>query len=310
MKDIIKITFSDFWIGFDPNDNYFINLLRKKFNVELSDNRDYLIYSVFSNNHLKYNCVKILFTGENVKPNYLECDFSISFDYKMYHGRNIRYPLFNCYDDISKLLEKKDPQKILEGKSKFCNMVVSNGNAKERIDFFHILNKFKKVDSGGRFLNNIGSPIENKREFLRDYKFTLAFENASALGYTTEKIFEPMLENSVPIYWGNPNIETDFNKASFINVLDFKSFEEAVEYILFIDNNDDEYYKILSQPWLPENKLNSYHLEENLINFLREIFEKHEHSYIKGNVKKILRSILIMKDKVKYNFFNEAKLNT
>ena len=38
---------------------------------------------------------------------------------------------------------------------------------------------------------------------------TIAFENSSFPGYTTEKIFEPMLEGSIPIYWGNPRVDED-----------------------------------------------------------------------------------------------------
>ena len=43
----IKINFTDFWGGFDKTDNYFYNLLKQNFNIEISDNPDFLFYSVF-----------------------------------------------------------------------------------------------------------------------------------------------------------------------------------------------------------------------------------------------------------------------
>ena len=62
------------------------------------------------------------------------------------------------------------------------------------MNFFQRLSRRKRVDSGGRAFNNIGGPIPAgspaKLDFLRAYKFNLAFENASLPGYTTEKIVE------------------------------------------------------------------------------------------------------------------------
>ena len=43
MKNKIKINFSDFWGGFDKTNNYFYNLLKEEFDVEISNNPDYLL---------------------------------------------------------------------------------------------------------------------------------------------------------------------------------------------------------------------------------------------------------------------------
>ena len=77
-------------------------------------------------------------------------------------------------------------------------MLVSNPNSKERINFFNALSKVKKVDSGGRYLNNIGYVVEDKMALIKDYKFVFAFENSSFPGYTTEKILEPLIANCIP----------------------------------------------------------------------------------------------------------------
>lgn len=55
-----------------------------------------------------------------------------------------------------------EPERLLE--RKFCSFVVSNGfNCdKEREIFFKLLNTYKKIDSGGRFLNNIGYRVYDK----------------------------------------------------------------------------------------------------------------------------------------------------
>ena len=48
MKKTIKINFKFFWPGFDPEDNFFTYFLRKKYHVIISDNPDYLFYSVYN----------------------------------------------------------------------------------------------------------------------------------------------------------------------------------------------------------------------------------------------------------------------
>ena len=76
------------------------------------------------------------------------------------------------------------------GDKKFCNFVYSNsGNCDPiREAFFHQLCKYKKVDSGGKYLNNIGKAVGDKLQFIKDYKFTIAFENSSCSGLYYRKI--------------------------------------------------------------------------------------------------------------------------
>lgn len=307
-KSKIKLAFVDFWGGFIPDNNYFFNLLSKHFNIELSKNPDFLIYSCFGGKHAHYNCTKIFYTGENVRPNYWETDFSISFDYPSNNGRNIRYPLYNLYGDLAVLLKLKDSSSIQLEKNKFCNMVVSNPKGKERLTFFKLLNQYKQVDSGGKVFNNVGGLVPNKREFIRSYKFTLAFENSSHPGYTTEKILEPMFENSIPIYWGNPKVFTDFNTKSFVNVHEFGSLKEAVEYVAFLDQNDDAYLSMLKEPWLPNNTLTQYCSEIELIKFFEKVFN-HKYSKVIGVLKNVVTSYNEIAFKAKYRINKKGKWN-
>lgn len=264
MKPKLKIQFTDFWPDFNREENLFINLLKNDYEVELSDKPDILFYSVYDFNFINYNCPKIYYTAENTRPNFRECDFAISFDYDPYKGRNLRMPLYRWRGDLKNLCLEKNPETIASQKSKFACMVVSNGACKERNRFFELLSQYKKVDSGGRYLNNIGGPVADKIAFIKDYKFVLSFENSSYPGYTTEKIVEPMIVNSLPVYWGNPEIQRDFNPASFINVHDYPSFEEAVEAIVRIDKDDELYKTYLKAPYFKENKF-PQELEFNII---------------------------------------------
>ena len=275
MKKKIKIDFSDWWGGFDKTNNYFYNLLKEEFDVEISNNTDYLFFSLFGQNHRRYNCKKIFYTGENIAPPLDYCDYSFSFDY-LEDSRNYRLPHYLLYDGYYELaLENKIDESLV--KRKFCNFVVSNGDCHQRNNFFTKLSKYKKIDSGGRFANNIGYAVTDKRKFQSEYKFSIAFENNAYRpqhsGYSTEKIMEPMTVNSIPLYWGNPDIGREFNTESFINFYDFHSEDDMIDYIIELDKDDSRYLKMLNKPWFEEYNVPDNNKIENIKSFLYKIFE-------------------------------------
>ena len=277
----LKINFSDFWSGFDKLNNPFFNLLKEDFDVTISENPDILFFSVFDENgcyfnnkrgvkHRDYNCKKIFYSGEPVHPNYNECDYSMSYDW-IERDNHFRLPLYVIWGDSYYQLENKN---IIDDSCNryFCNFVVSNPLCSFRNDFFLKLSKYKKVDSGGRFLNNIGNEgVIDKLDFQKKYKFSLAFENVEYLGYTSEKLTNAMLANTIPIYWGNPLVHEDFNTNSFINYYDFKNENEMIEYIIYLDNNNEEYLKKFKEPWLIGDKIKNSYSKESIKGFLKKI---------------------------------------
>ncbi|HEU5365782.1 MAG TPA: glycosyltransferase family 10, partial [Hanamia sp.] len=269
-RETLKINFSSKWQEFENHHNQFTDILSQRYDVVISDDPDFYFFTHSFYNHeikdyLNYKCHRVFFGYENVRADWKVCDYVLDSDFYNNNPRHKRYPLWARHD-LKKLIVPKDLEEF-KSKKKFCCIVVSNPNAKERIDFFHKLSAYKKVDSGGRYLNNIGYAVPNKQEFIKDYKFVISFENSSYAGYATEKIVEPMLVNSIPIYWGDPAIKRDFNTKSFININDFKSYDEAIEYIIQLDANYEKYLEVASQPWLNDNKIKEEFLEESLLNF-------------------------------------------
>jgi hypothetical protein len=271
----IKIFFTDLW----PNakkENYFLNFLQKHFNVVIDADPDYLFYSVYGNEHLKFkNCIKIFYTGENMFPDFNFCDYALGFHFLNFEDRYLRFPLYVIYPGFENLRHHQIPAEASLLNRKFCNFIYSNSsNADPRRElFFNELGKYKKVDSGGKHLNNIGYNVPDKMQFIRDYKFTIAFENSSVKGYTTEKILEPMLVQSVPLYWGNPLVNLDFNEASFVNIMAFDSYEKATEEIIRLDNNNDEYLAKCGNPRLHVTPGES-DWEQRLLQFFLAIFSQ------------------------------------
>lgn len=137
------------------------------------------------------------------------------------------------------------------------------------------------MNSGGRYLNNIGGPIENKLEFQQKHKFVIAFENTSTPGYTTEKIVGAFAAGAVPIYWGNPEIIKEFNSGSFINCHEYglteKGEPEAIDKIIDevkrIDKDKMLYIKMLETAAFTENN-NIEKQQQRFETFLFNIFDQ------------------------------------
>lgn len=65
----------------------------------------------------------------------------------------------------------------------------------------------------------------------KDYKFVIAFENGVVDGYVTEKILNAFYSGAIPVYYGSKNINELFNPKAFINVSDFKTFDDCIDYM-------------------------------------------------------------------------------
>ena len=278
MKEI-KINFTDFWKGFIPEESFIYRFLSQYYKVTLSPCPDYLFYSCGGYRHLDYpDSIRIFYTGENIVPDFNICDYGIGFHHLKFEDRFVRFPLFlthkNCWEELNRLEQPKQITSELTQR-KFCNFVYSNGQKSDplREYFFHELSKYKKVDSGGRYLNNIGGPVEDKLEFLRQYKFTISFENCSMSGYATEKIIDPMRVNSLPVYYGDPHIYTDFNTDSFIWLKDRESVDKAIGEIIRLDRDDETYLNRLSQPWFSHSSIQEFYADQ-LHRFFRQIMEQ------------------------------------
>lgn len=85
--------------------------------------------------------------------------------------------------------------------------------------------------------------VENKIETMQNYKFCICYENAKDInGWITEKIFDCFFAGIVPIYLGAPNIEKYIPKDCFINMNNFKTYEDFYGYLNNMDKNIYEKY--------------------------------------------------------------------
>lgn len=279
----IRIAFKDYWADFPQKreDYLILRILRKHYEVEISDDPDYVFFSAMGNTHWSVpdRCVKIFHTGENLAPDFNACDYAIGFEWMEYGDRYIRFPLYLFYDRalLDRMLHKHE---LPEGwdlsmeKPAFCSFVVSNPDNPARNEAYRILSGYKKVDSGGRYLNNVGGPVDDKLAFDKGHKFSLCYENGSHPGYTTEKLVEALAARTVPLYWGDPEVSRIFNPSSFVDLTGYSSLEEALPLIEELDRNDSRYLQMLREPAL---RADAPSLEEEyarLEAWLLQIFEQ------------------------------------
>lgn len=301
----LKIYYVDFWKGFSMEDFLFTKILEKQYSVIFDQKEpDFLFCSTFGNQYLKYQCPRILFVGEPFTPDFNLYDYAIGFDHIQFADRYLRYPLY-LFDTekMDKALHKHEMTKEeLLGKKGFCNFVVSSGGGKGDIreKVFDELCQYKKVDSGGRYRNNLPDhqPVADKYEFQKNYKFSLAMENSNISGYTTEKIIDAWAAGTIPIYWGNPDIVKEFNPQSFIQITDDGGWLEQVK---AIDQSDSLFGEMCREPiYLSGQEIPLEVLEKFLLNI---VGKNKEEQTVRGSTKSLWGKMY------EYRILQAARLN-
>jgi len=98
------------------------------------------------------------------------------------------------------------------------------------------LHKFVKPKS---YTSSKGKSSLDKLELLSRYKYTLAIENYEGKrGYISEKIIDPLLAGSVPIYLGDHNVGNYIPQSCFISISSFASKKELFKYLASITESD------------------------------------------------------------------------
>lgn len=121
-------------------------------------------------------------------------------------------------------------------KTKKCSMVVSYNNNtphkdclyKQRTNFAkQILKTDLDIDiygndweTSGILDQRIKGHILNKKDALKDYKFSIAIENCIEEDYFTEKLTDCILTDTTPIYYGCPKINRFFSNVHELHHLD------------------------------------------------------------------------------------------
>jgi GR25 family glycosyltransferase involved in LPS biosynthesis len=284
----LRVAFANMWDEFQPKHNFFMYLLSwvgrlNSVRVVHDDIQPNLVFfgPLSRGTESKYPGVpKVFFTGENAPKNTDKDTFlNLGFNYEVNYENYVRLPLWvleiNWWGaDSNKVMNPKyvsledamcvNPA-VLDAKDKFCAFVATNPSNQNRNTAFQILNNWRRVDSGGRLFCNLpDGPIPAglgggggelaKIDFYKQYKFALTFENSSAPGYCTEKLFHAKIAGCVPIYWGDPYVDRDFDTTGIVNANQIGSAEQLIEAVKKIADDPVAWRKMAEVPALSQFK--------------------------------------------------------
>jgi hypothetical protein len=231
-KPLIKLRFQN-GLNFEgfKKEVFDIEGLTSIYRFEESTNPDFIIFGPYGNDlPPKGNYIRIGYFCENIKPDLSICEWAFGVP----REEDINAPNYKRIQwhglDPHLLIKKNgyDAEEIAASKTKFCNFLYTH-KVPYREAFFRELSKYKRVDAPGRSMNNMpgidrfykGDKWAIKKQFLSPYKFTIAFENDIFPGYQTEKLYDAMMADSIPIYCGDPFVGDIFNTKSFINAAEY-----------------------------------------------------------------------------------------
>ena len=297
----VSIGYSNFWGSAEHTAEYFYRMfpaLRGEYDIRIeSDNPDVMLYSVYDyiNKLAPYSC-RVLISCEGGGDHFAEggklspgvydphfFDYGLTASINNTHPNHIYLPPpyinVNLFNDgvYNALVYRKNPYP----KISFCNFIYSNPNSQDRRLFRNLLAEYKPIDCPGpvdtncvpiRFTGYNQYSYLQKQEYQAICKFSLAFENCYYPGYTTEKLSDPFVARSVPIYFGNPDVGKIFNKDAFIDVRDWDSWGDAIEWIKQVNENEYLYNKYLEAPVFKDNTVPECFCDHTYLLFFRHIF--------------------------------------
>ncbi len=200
---------------------------------------------------------RVWLTTENVRPP-VQADFDLvlSFDQTSFSDADVYFPMWLMQiglfgpakldhlgieasaADLIKPRKMKDTQ--LE--KKFCCTIFANPH-NVRLKAINLLQP--SIDVFGPY---VSKPVKSKYLVASGYRFMLCFENDLYPGYVTEKLIEAYVSGTVPLYWGDLGNDHMINRLSFVNLKEFDSMADFVEYAHTMDAED--YRQIYEQPFL------------------------------------------------------------
>jgi hypothetical protein len=133
-------------------------------------------------------------------------------------GNAVRFGLFPKIEDLLNPLGEE----FLSRPKKMC--LVTSHMSEPRGSIYKHLSKYFDVDGYGPYFNKAikdhNKSLFFKKDILKNYAFNLCPENLLYSGGYSEKIPDAFSAKCLPISWSDHNINLDFNKNAFVNLLD------------------------------------------------------------------------------------------
>lgn len=240
----VKINFSCFWRGFDPED-FFVPLVKSSIKTDLTlihryKKSDIYLESVFQPLRIIYKIIrflnrkaslKIWYTGENIRANSVDENFTLklSFDKTNLEANNLYLPIwftyfpeiidpvkysFSTQEHYPPLIKFSKSRSITITQRPFFACIFLSEIDDTRRELINLMENFGEVHVFGKSSKNF---VIDKISIASNYKFIITPENSITEGYVTEKLFDGWVSGAIPI-WMGPKFDEFLNYNAFINV--------------------------------------------------------------------------------------------
>jgi hypothetical protein len=293
VKNNLNIGFNNFPYDFNVESNFFLDLINNASNIKSSElpihfygcYPDISLFKkvlLFANSRIsdlamtkwlsiQQGVVKpidkrafnIWCTFENRRPPINNFDLTFSFDLDSYNNTNFYLPLI--YICMNHTESKQNHAKYtlsseecatarqislneIQRKTGFASAFINNPH-QMRLRAIKELSKTDKINVFGR---SVGNYVKDKVGEASKYWFNICFENDLYPGYVTEKILEAWMAKAIPLYWGMDTAKI-LNSKAYINLNDFESLEDYVNFISRLYKDEDKMIEMINQPLLNQN---------------------------------------------------------
>ena len=132
----------------------------------------------------------------------------------------------------------------------------------QRYEILKMVNTLSFVDSYGDNL----SP--KRKDALVDYKFNLVIENEYSNNWITEKFYDCILTDTIPIYFGCKNIKEVYPEDGYVLIDDVNDVKSVKDLLHYINENADEIYnkKIKELQKIKRKYFSDYNLLGKIVN--------------------------------------------
>ncbi|MEP3438040.1 MAG: glycosyltransferase family 10 [Hoeflea sp.] len=114
-------------------------------------------------------------------------------------------------------------------KSRMLSLIASTKNYLEGHKLRHRTVDWIKVNAiDADILGSGYQPFERKSDGLAPYRYSVIIENVRETSYFTEKLVDCLLCETVPIYWGAPDIDEIFDPRGMIVCNSFEDIQAAI----------------------------------------------------------------------------------
>jgi hypothetical protein len=112
-----------------------------------------------------------------------------------------------------------------------------------------------------------GDCSPKRHDALIDYRFNIAIENEHQNNWITEKFYDSILTDTIPIYFGCKNIKDIYPEDGYILIDDINDFDGIEKILRHINENSEEIYnqKIVGARKIKERYFKEYNLLKKII---------------------------------------------